>query len=150
MSGWEIALGIVLLVFSVGIVILVLSQQGEQKNSGVITGGSSDTYISKNSGRTIDAFLARWTRVFAIGFFLCVMAVNIIVFCITGGSTAADKANAVEADTSVSSTVEDTSSADSDAVHAPLRCKRGFFIAFCMIIQNYHHTNPWRSHEISY
>ena len=37
------------------------------------------------------------------------------VFCITGGSTAADKANAVEADTSVSSTVEDTSSADSDA-----------------------------------
>ena len=115
MSGWEIALGIVLLVFSVGIVILVLSQQGEQKNSGVITGGSSDTYISKNSGRTIDAFLARWTRVFAIGFFLCVMAVNIIVFCITGGSTAADKANAVEADTSVSSTVEDTSSADSDA-----------------------------------
>ena len=47
MSGWEIALGIVLLVFSVGIVILVLSQQGEQKNSGVITGGSSDTYISK-------------------------------------------------------------------------------------------------------
>ena len=115
MSGWEIALGIVLLVFSVGIVILVLSQQGEQKNSGVITGGSSDTYISKNSGRTIDAFLARWTRVFAIGSFLCVMAVNIIVFCITGGSTAADKANAAEADTSVSSTVEDTSSADSDA-----------------------------------
>lgn len=115
MSGWEIALGIVLLVFSVGIVILVLSQQGEQKNSGVITGGSSDTYISKNSGRTIDAFLARWTRVFAIVFFLCVIAVNIIVFCITGGTTAADKANAAEADTSVSSTVEDTSSADSAA-----------------------------------
>lgn len=115
MSGWEIALGIVLLVFSVGIVIIVLSQQGEQKNSGVITGGSSDTYISKNSGRTIDAFLARWTKVFAVGFFLCVIAVNIIVFCITGGSTAAEKASAAEDTTSVSSVVEDSSSAESGA-----------------------------------
>ena len=115
MSGWEIALGIVLLVFAVGIVIIVLSQQGEQRNSGVITGGSSDTYISKNSGRTIDAFLARWTKIFAVGFFLCVIAVNIIIFCITGGSTAAEKANAAEDTTSVSSTVEETtSSAESE------------------------------------
>jgi preprotein translocase subunit SecG len=111
MSGLEIAFGIVLLVFSVGIVAIVLSQQGEQKNSGVITGGSSDTYISKNSGRTIDAFLARWTKFFAVGFFLCVIAVNIVTFCLGLGTVSAEDG---DSDTSVSDTVEDTDSADSD------------------------------------
>ncbi|MDD5952544.1 MAG: preprotein translocase subunit SecG [Oscillospiraceae bacterium] len=116
MSGWEIALGIVLLVFSVVLVAIVLSQQGEQRNSGVITGGSSDTYISKNSGRTIDAFLARWTKFFAIGFFLCVIAVNIVVFCLTGGASAENAAAETAGDTSsVASVVEDTSSAQSGA-----------------------------------
>lgn len=116
MSGWEIALGIVLLVFSVVLVAIVLSQQGEQRNSGVITGGSSDTYISKNSGRTIDAFLARWTKFFAIGFFLCVIAVNIVVFCLTGGASAENADAETAGDTSsVASVVEDTSSAQSGA-----------------------------------
>lgn len=115
MSGLEIAFGIVLLVFSVGIVAIVLSQQGEQKNSGVITGGSSDTYISKNSGRTIDAFLARWTKFFAVGFFLCVIAVNIVVFCLGGGSSAsAENADTAENTSSVTSVVEDASSTESN------------------------------------
>lgn len=113
MSGLEIAFGIVLLVFAVGIIVIVLSQQGEQRNSGVITGGSSDTYISRNSGRTIDAFLARWTKFFAIGFFLFVIAVNIVVFCL-GGNASANNTDASETETSsVSSVVEDTSSASS-------------------------------------
>lgn len=79
MGVLELIFGIVLLVFAVATIIIVLSQQGEQKNSGMITGGGSDTYISKNSGRTIDAFLARWTKFFAVGFFIFVIVVNILV-----------------------------------------------------------------------
>lgn len=113
MSGLEIAFGIVLLIFAVGIVIIVLSQQGEQRNSGVITGGSSDTYISKNSGRTIDAFLARWTKFFAVGFFLCVIAVNIIIFILGGGHAASAEETDTADTTSVVSTVEDGSADES-------------------------------------
>lgn len=80
MSGLEIAFGIVLLVFAVGIIAIVLLQEGQQRNTGVITGGSSDTFLSKHQGRSIDAFLARWTRVISIGFFLFVIVVNIILF----------------------------------------------------------------------
>ena len=80
MSGLEIAFGIVLMVFAVGIIAIVLLQEGQQKNNSVITGGSSDTFLSKHQGRSIDAFLARWTRFIAIGFFIFVIVVNIILF----------------------------------------------------------------------
>ena len=81
MGGLELGFGIALLVFSVGIILIVLLQQGEQRNhGGMVTGNSSDTYISRHSGRTIDAFLSRWTKIFAIGFFVCVIVVNIMVF----------------------------------------------------------------------
>ena len=39
MSGLEIAFGIVLMVFAVGIIAIVLLQEGQQKNNSVITGG---------------------------------------------------------------------------------------------------------------
>ncbi len=116
MSGLEIAFGIVLLVFAVGIIIFVLSQQGEQKNSGVITGGSSDTYIAKNSGRTIDAFLARWTKIFAVGFFLCVVAVNIVVFALGLGTSAdASEDAGVSTDSAVITAEGDAASESEDA-----------------------------------
>ena len=112
MGGLEIAFGIVLLIFSVGIIIIVLSQQGEQRNSGVITGGSSDTYISRNSGRTIDAFLARWTKFFAVGFFLCVIAVNIILFFVVPSTDNADAAEAENTTSVVSTVAEDETASE--------------------------------------
>ncbi len=119
MGGIEIAIGIVLLAFSVLLLIVVLFQQGEQKNSGVVTGGFSDTYISKHSGRTIDAFLGRWTKIFAVFFFASVIALNIIMFVIGGGHAATNvEAGAADDTTSVVSTVEDTASTATDAADA--------------------------------
>lgn len=116
MGGLEIAIGIVLLAFAVLLVAIVLFQQGEQKNSGVVTGGFSDTYISKHSGRTIDAFLGRWTKIFAVFFFASVIAINIIMFVIGGGhGTTNVEAGASDDTTSVVSTVEDTTSTAEDA-----------------------------------
>ncbi len=79
MNVFEIIAGIVLLLASLAIIIVVLLQEGSQKNVGVVTGGA-DTFLSKNKARSVDAFLSRWTKVIAIGFFVFVIAVNVVMF----------------------------------------------------------------------
>ena len=79
MSAIQIVFGAVLLLFSIGIIVIVLLQEGHKKNVGVVTGGA-DTFFSKNKARSIDAFLARWTKVIAIGFFALVILINIIMY----------------------------------------------------------------------
>ena len=72
-------LGGLLILFSIAIIIVIILQEGHQQGVGVITGGA-DTFFSKNKARSIDAFLARWTKVFAAGFVLFVIALNVIAF----------------------------------------------------------------------
>ena len=79
MSALQIIFGVILLLFSVGIVFVVLLQEGHQQNLGAITGGE-DTFLSKNKARSIDAFLSRWTKFIAIGFFVLVIVINAIMF----------------------------------------------------------------------
>ena len=79
MSAIEIIFGIVLLIFSVAITVIVLLQEGHQQELGAITGGA-DTFLSKNKARSVDAFLARWTKVIAIGFFVLVIAINAYMY----------------------------------------------------------------------
>jgi preprotein translocase subunit SecG len=79
MSALEIVFGIILLIFSVAITIVVLLQEGHQQDLGAITGGA-DTFLSKNQARSVDAFLARWTKVIAVGFFLLVIAINAYMY----------------------------------------------------------------------
>jgi preprotein translocase subunit SecG len=79
MSAGEIILGIILMLFSIGITIVVLLQEGHEQNVGVITGGA-DTFLSKNKARSVDAFLARWTKIIAVGFFLLVIIINAYLF----------------------------------------------------------------------
>ena len=42
--------------------------------------GGADTFLSKNKSRSIDAFLARWTKFIALGFFALVIVINIIMY----------------------------------------------------------------------
>lgn len=79
MSAGEIILGIILILFSIGITIVVLLQEGHEQNVGVVTGGA-DTFLTKNKARSVDAFLARWTKIIAIGFFLLVIIMNAYLF----------------------------------------------------------------------
>lgn len=79
MSAVEVIFGIILLVFSVAITVIVLLQEGHQQELGAITGGA-DTFLSRNKARSVDAFLARWTKVIAIGFFLLVIAINVYMY----------------------------------------------------------------------
>ena len=79
MTPYEIILAVLLLLFSIAIIVAVLLQEGNQKNMGVVTGGA-DTFLSKNKARCVDAFLSRWTKVIAIGFFVLVLVANAIMY----------------------------------------------------------------------
>ncbi len=79
MSAVQVIFGIILLLFSVAIILVVLLQEGHQQNLGAITGGA-DTFLSKNKARSVDAFLARWTKVIAVGFFALVIVINAVMF----------------------------------------------------------------------
>ncbi|MGW8115426.1 preprotein translocase subunit SecG [Caproicibacterium sp. NSD3] len=83
MTGFEIAFGIVLLVFSVAIIFVVLLQEGHDQNTGVINGGA-DTFLSRNRARTVDVFLSRWTKIIAVGFFIVVIAINATMYFYKG------------------------------------------------------------------
>ena len=79
MTVLEIVFAIALLIFSVAIILVVLLQEGNQKNMGVVTGGA-DSVLSKNKARSVDAFLSRWTKVIAIGFFVLVLVANAVMY----------------------------------------------------------------------
>ncbi len=80
MSSIEIFFGVMLILFAIAIVAVVLFQEGKQSNSGVITGTGTDTFLTKNKSRSIDAFLARWTKFIAIMFFVLIIGINAITF----------------------------------------------------------------------
>ena len=79
MSGLDIALGIVLMIFAIAIIAVVLLQESRQAGlSGVIAGGA-DSLLSKNKARTGDAILARITKIIAIAFFVLVIVTNVLL-----------------------------------------------------------------------
>lgn len=73
MTIWEIIIGSVLIVFSLLIIAVVLLQEGRQANLGAIN-GAADSFMEKGRARTLDAILAKWTKVIAITFFVLVFA----------------------------------------------------------------------------
>jgi preprotein translocase subunit SecG len=79
MSVLEIIFGVVLLLFSIVMVIVVLLQEGHQQNLGAITGGA-DTFLSKNKARSVDAKLAQYTKYIAVGFFIIVIVINVVMY----------------------------------------------------------------------
>ena len=79
MTVFEIIFAIALLIFAIAIILVVLLQEGNQKNVGVVTGGA-DTFLSKNKARSANAMLARWTKFIAIGFFVLVIVANAVMY----------------------------------------------------------------------
>ena len=71
----EFILGSFLMIFAIALVIVIMLQEGNTQGLGTITGGA-DTFLSKNKARSLDAFLARWTKVFVVGFVLVVLGIN--------------------------------------------------------------------------
>lgn len=90
-------LGALALLVAIVLVIVVILQEGNSQGVGVVSGGA-DTFFSKNKARSIDAFLARWTKFIAIGFFVIVLAINVIAYFTNGtGETTTDNSVSVSA-----------------------------------------------------
>ncbi|MBQ9674155.1 MAG: preprotein translocase subunit SecG [Ruminococcus sp.] len=79
MGTLQIVLGSLLLVFCVLIILVIILQEGHQQGLGVIT-GAADSFFSKNKARSWDSFLSRWTKFFAFGFVLFVIALDVIAY----------------------------------------------------------------------
>lgn len=72
----ELILTIVLVIVSVALIVIVLLQEGKSAGlTGSIT-GSSETYWSRNKGRSIEGALAKSTKFLAIAFMLIAVILN--------------------------------------------------------------------------
>ena len=69
MPAFTLISSILLILASIAIIVVVLFQEGHNQQSGVVSGGA-DSFLSKGAARTMDKFLAKWTKVIAIGFFI--------------------------------------------------------------------------------
>lgn len=74
----EIIGGILLIISSILIIIVVCLQESKQSGVSAMT-GTSDSYLSKNRGRTMDSKLVSITRICAIVFFVLTVALNLII-----------------------------------------------------------------------
>lgn len=77
MNGLTIAGGILLMITSILLIILILMQ--DSKQSGNVFTGETDSYLSKNKSRTLEAKLAFATRILLIILFVLVIAVNLVI-----------------------------------------------------------------------
>lgn len=80
MSMLEIIMGVILIVLAIAVTLIVLFQEGNERPSAGVTGIVSDTFLTKHKSRSIDAFLERWTKIIAVGFFISVIAVNVVLY----------------------------------------------------------------------
>ena len=78
MNVYEIVGGLLLLIACLILIVLVMMQESKQGMSQSIGGGSSDSYLDKNSGRTLDAVLAKVTKIAAIAFFVLTVAASVL------------------------------------------------------------------------
>ncbi|MBJ6360815.1 preprotein translocase subunit SecG [Paenibacillus sp. MAHUQ-46] len=78
-GGTVVALKIILVIFSLGLIAAVLLQKGKSAGlSGAISGGAEHLF-GKQKARGLDLFLQRLTVVLAVGFFLLSLTVAYLV-----------------------------------------------------------------------
>jgi preprotein translocase subunit SecG len=78
MTLFEIIASILLFISAVGLIVIVLSQQGKDAYlGGAVAGGAAETFLGKSKARTIDTLLTRLTRILAIVVVVLTLLVNI-------------------------------------------------------------------------
>lgn len=77
----QLALTIIFLLVSVIMAVLVLSQEGKSNGlSSSIGGGSTETYWSKNKGRSKESRMVMITTILAILFFVLALVLSLDIF----------------------------------------------------------------------
>ena len=78
MSVLKTVITIILVIVSIILSIVVLMQEGKQEGLGSLAGGAStDTYWSKNKGRSKEGALKKSTTVLAVIFFILALLLNL-------------------------------------------------------------------------
>ncbi len=118
MTVIEIIFAILLILSCVFIIAVVLMQESKQGMSNVISGGSSDNYFQKNSGRTKEAKLSRATKVAAVIVFVVAIAVNLITVYWGGDQNSSSASDNLAVVTDADFSIDDIAP-DSEATEAP-------------------------------
>jgi preprotein translocase subunit SecG len=79
MQAVAIIIAIIDILISIGLVLLVIFQEGNAKGLGII-GGGADTFFGKSKGRSIDALLKKLTTTAAIIFAI----LTVVLYLLTG------------------------------------------------------------------
>lgn len=79
MNALQLTLTIIQVIAAVAIIVVVLLQDSRKSGlSGAISGGA-ETFFGKNKARTLDAKLAKWTKILAAVFLVLTVVVNFVV-----------------------------------------------------------------------
>lgn len=76
MAVLKTILTIVFIIISIALTVIVLMQEGKQTGLGAIA-GSSETYWSKNKGRSMEGMLVKITKVLVALFLVIAAVLNI-------------------------------------------------------------------------
>lgn len=78
MNTLQIIGGVLLIISSILIIILVVLQDSKQSGLGALS-GQTDSYLSRNKGKTLESKLVLTTKIFSVVFFLLALALNLII-----------------------------------------------------------------------
>ncbi|HHU12208.1 MAG TPA: preprotein translocase subunit SecG [Clostridiaceae bacterium] len=80
MQVLTIIVAVIDILVCLGLIALVIMQEGNQKGLGVIGGGSTDTFYGKQGSRGKQARMKQLTKIFAITF----AVLTVVLFLMTG------------------------------------------------------------------
>lgn len=83
MSFVQYLLAILVIVVSVIIIVLVALQESKQKGLSGAIAGAADSFFGKNKGRTMEAQLAKFTKIAGSVFFVLALVSALIVLFVS-------------------------------------------------------------------
>jgi len=78
MSPLNIVFIVLQLLSCIFLISVIILQSGKRSGLSGAISGAAETFFDKNRARTIDAFLARWTKFIAIAFFVLVLVAMVV------------------------------------------------------------------------
>lgn len=79
MTALQYVIAIAVIIVSVIIVALVMLQESKQQGLSGAIGGAAETFFGKNKGRTMEAKLAKFTKIAGAIFFVLALVASLLV-----------------------------------------------------------------------
>ena len=74
----EIVLTVIEVLLSIALIVVVLLQSGKESGLSGALSGNSDTYLSKNKGKSMDKMLASSTKWIALAWIVATLLMSLI------------------------------------------------------------------------